>query len=117
LANLGAGETYPKFYKNRWTCCVSPGFSTAVAVWSALRCPSCPRAWHRICSAHRLHSITLFVQPAAAQPGHGAYSRPLPGDRNDFSVWTTRKRVEELRDMHRNPAKRGLVEEGVVVME
>jgi putative transposase len=27
----------------------------------------------------------------------------------DFNVWTTRKRVEELRYMHRNPVKRGLV--------
>jgi putative transposase len=28
----------------------------------------------------------------------------------DFNVWTTRKRVEKLRYMHRNPVKRGLVE-------
>jgi len=27
----------------------------------------------------------------------------------DFNVWTTKKRVEELRYMHRNPVKRGLV--------
>jgi len=27
----------------------------------------------------------------------------------DFNVWTTKKRVEKLRYMHRNPAKRGLV--------
>jgi REP element-mobilizing transposase RayT len=27
----------------------------------------------------------------------------------DFNVWTTRKRVEKLRYMHRNPVKRGLV--------
>ena len=27
-----------------------------------------------------------------------------------FNVWTTRKRVEKLRYMHRNPVKRGLVE-------
>src|SRR5439155_18347949 len=26
----------------------------------------------------------------------------------DFNVWTTRKRVEKLRYMHRNPVKRGL---------
>jgi len=27
----------------------------------------------------------------------------------DFSVWTTKKRVEKLRYMHRNPVKRGFV--------
>jgi REP element-mobilizing transposase RayT len=27
----------------------------------------------------------------------------------DFNVWTTKKRVEKLRCMHRNPVKRGLV--------
>jgi REP-associated tyrosine transposase len=27
----------------------------------------------------------------------------------DFNVWTTHKRVEKLRYMHRNPVKRGLV--------
>ena len=29
----------------------------------------------------------------------------------DFNLWTKRKRVEKLRYMHRNPVKRGLVEE------
>ena len=28
----------------------------------------------------------------------------------DFNVWTTKKRVEKVRYMHRNPVKRGLVE-------
>jgi len=28
----------------------------------------------------------------------------------DFNVWTTKKRIEKLRYMHRNPVKRGLVE-------
>jgi putative transposase len=28
----------------------------------------------------------------------------------DFNVWTSRKRVEKLRYMHRNPVKRGLVD-------
>ena len=28
----------------------------------------------------------------------------------DFNVWTSRKRVEKLRYMHRNPVQRGLVE-------
>jgi len=27
----------------------------------------------------------------------------------DFNVWTTKKRVEKLRYLHRNPVKRGLV--------
>jgi len=30
----------------------------------------------------------------------------------DFNVWTTKKRVEKLRYMHRNPVKRGLVSAG-----
>ena len=29
----------------------------------------------------------------------------------DFNVWTENKRIEKLRYMHRNPVKRGLVEE------
>ena len=29
---------------------------------------------------------------------------------HDFNVWTTKKRIEKLRYMHRNPVKRGLVE-------
>ena len=28
----------------------------------------------------------------------------------DFNVWRTKKRLEKLRHMHRNPVKRGLVE-------
>lgn len=28
----------------------------------------------------------------------------------DFNIWTTKKRMEKLRYMHRNPVKRGLVE-------
>jgi len=28
----------------------------------------------------------------------------------DFNVWTTKKRIEKLRYMHRNPVKRGLVQ-------
>ncbi len=28
----------------------------------------------------------------------------------DFNVWTTKKRVEKVRYMHRNPVRRGLVE-------
>jgi hypothetical protein len=29
----------------------------------------------------------------------------------DFNVWSERKRIEKLRYMHRNPVKRGLVEQ------
>lgn len=29
----------------------------------------------------------------------------------DFNVWTERKRIEKLRYMHRNPVKRGLVDQ------
>ena len=28
----------------------------------------------------------------------------------DFNIWTTKKRMEKLRYMHRNPVNRGLVE-------
>ena len=36
----------------------------------------------------------------------------------DFNVWSTKKRVEKLRYMHRNPVKRGLVEfAGVMSVE
>ena len=28
----------------------------------------------------------------------------------DFNVWTSKKRIEKLRYMHRNPVKRGLVD-------
>ena len=43
--------------------------------------------------------------------GNGAQPRAFWQARfYDFNVWTTRKRVEKLRYMHRNPVKRGLVE-------
>jgi len=29
----------------------------------------------------------------------------------DFNVWSARKRIEKLRYLHRNPVKRGLVQE------
>lgn len=29
----------------------------------------------------------------------------------DFNVWSTKKRIEKLNYMHRNPVKRGLVTE------
>ena len=35
----------------------------------------------------------------------------------DFNVWTTKKRVEKLRYMHRNPVKRGLVSAAEVALE
>lgn len=46
---------------------------------------------------------------------HGAFgdetTRAFWQDRfYDFNVWSTKKRVEKLRYMHRNPVKRGLVE-------
>ncbi len=50
---------------------------------------------------------------------HDPPQRPLFGEESnrafwqarfyDFNVWTTKKRVEKLRYMHRNPVKRGLV--------
>ena len=52
---------------------------------------------------------------------HGkGWASPLFGDESkrafwqerfyDFNVWTTKKRVEKLRYIHRNPVQRGLVE-------
>ena len=54
-----------------------------------------PSGLHRSYGAHHLHFIT------------GSCYRRLPFLLN---VWTTKKRVEKLRYMHRNPVKRGLVE-------
>ena len=45
----------------------------------------------------------LFGEPPARRPFWQARFY-------DFNVWTTKKRVEKLRYMHRNPVKRGLVE-------
>ena len=41
------------------------------------------------------------------EPSHGSFWQARF---YDFNVWTTKKRVEKLRYMHRNPMKRGLVE-------
>ena len=43
------------------------------------------------------------VQARIVQGGPPAQARFY-----DFNVWTTKKRVEKLRYMHRNPVKRGL---------
>jgi putative transposase len=40
------------------------------------------------------------------EPGHRAFWQARF---YDFNVWKTKKRVEKLRYMHRNPVKRGLV--------
>jgi len=47
--------------------------------------------------------LTLFADGA----GHRAFWQARF---YDFNVWTTKKRVEKLRYMHRNPVKRRLVE-------
>jgi len=53
----------------------------------------------------------------AAQRRDGTPDRPSGASRiwqarfYDFNVWSERKRTEKLRYMHRNPVKRGLVEE------
>jgi putative transposase len=69
------------------------------------------------------------VHLLVSEPGRGTLARALQalkqsvarrliGERAHFwqaryydcNVWTTRKRIEKLRYMHRNPVKRGLVE-------
>jgi len=55
---------------------------------------------------------------SAVQAIKQSVARKLIGDNQhfwqaryyDFNVWTARKRVEKLRYIHRNPVKRGLVE-------
>src|SRR5271165_2141545 len=50
----------------------------------------------------------------AGHPQPQLYPQPMPVWQPrfyDFNVWTVRKRVEKLRYMHRNPVKRGLVQE------
>jgi hypothetical protein len=49
-----------------------------------------PSSLHRTYGTDHLHFITCCY-------------------RRDLNVWTTKKRVEKLRYMHRNPVKRGLV--------
>jgi putative transposase len=39
-----------------------------------------------------------------------AQGRLSQGRFYDFNVWPTKKRVEKLRYMHRNPVKRGLAD-------
>ncbi|MGH9500830.1 MAG: transposase, partial [Terriglobales bacterium] len=48
----------------------------------------------------------LLAGRSSSQPAHVWQRRFY-----DFNVWTERKRVEKLRYMHRNPVKRGLVEQ------
>ncbi len=52
-------------------------------------------------------------QPAPTQPVWGGDPPPRAfwqARFYDFNVWTTKKRVEKLRYMHRNPVQRGLVD-------
>jgi putative transposase len=51
------------------------------------------------------------IDPRQAKPREELRARAFWQERfYDFNVWTTKKRVEKLRYMHRNPVKRGLVE-------
>jgi putative transposase len=49
-------------------------------------------------------------QVHAKESGEEAPSQVWQKRFYDFNVWTTHKRIEKLRYMHRNPVKRGLVE-------
>jgi putative transposase len=59
------------------------------------------------------HSCTLRMSGEEKHPPNAR----LPGEMRhvwqkrfyDFNVWTEHKRIEKLRYMHRNPVKRGLV--------
>jgi len=59
-----------------------------------------PSGLHRSYGAHHLHFITC-----------SCYHRlpfQTPARRLSFNVWTTKRRIEKLRYMHRNPVRRGL---------
>ena len=53
----------------------------------------------------------LAAQKRAGTPDRPEASRIWQARFYDFNVWSDRKRREKLRYMHRNPVKRGLVEE------
>lgn len=55
-----------------------------------------------------------FAQNVAPRTAAAPRSRPVhiwEARFYDFNVWTEHKRIEKLRYMHRNPVKRGLVNE------
>jgi putative transposase len=60
----------------------------------------------------RLHTaIQMLKQNVACQLRDVAGGRPFWQARYyDFNVWSEEKRIEKLRYMHRNPVKRGLVQ-------
>jgi REP-associated tyrosine transposase len=56
-------------------------------------------------------SLQMLKQTVSQKLGGISPGRPFWQARyHDFNVWSERKRVEKLRYMHRNPVKRGLVE-------
>jgi hypothetical protein len=73
----------------------------------------CGGLWRRgICRAgatggpHLAKARAKVLYPEIRHPHH-VWERRF----YDFNVWTERKRIEKLRYIHRNPVKRGLVEE------
>ena len=54
-------------------------------------------------------AIQMLKQIASRQLGRGDQPRFWQVRYYDFAVWSERKRVEKLRNMHRNPVKRELV--------
>ena len=67
-----------------------------------------PSGLHRSYGGHHLHFITCSCYHRLPLL-RTASSRDRLLTILDFNVWTTKKRVEKLRYMHRNPVKRGLV--------
>jgi putative transposase len=51
---------------------------------------------------HNLHQHEMFAEESRRAFWQARFY--------DFNVWTTKKRTEKLRYMHRNPVKRGLVD-------
>src|SRR6476661_6295071 len=73
------------------------------------------------------HFHLLITEPEVGDPSvvmkviKQRFTRQAKGDKTrhsiwqkrfyDFNVWSERKRIEKLRYIHRNPVKRGLVEQ------
>ena len=106
--------------QGRVRCCLYHGVCHAQRPASHLR-RSSPALHHlRANGGTRVNPICLETSrspersgrraPTILRPRSGFRQRArTPANRLNFNVWTTKKRVEKLRYMHRNPVKRGLV--------
>ena len=65
-------------------------------------------------SVKQRYAQRVLPRRRQCHPTQGPPCKPLPIWQPrfyDFNVWTEQKRIEKLRYMHRNPVKRGLVDE------